>query len=207
MQRLYILDGYGYIFRAFFSLMGGKGRSSVNLSTSWGMPSGALLVYSSMLMKLYREIKPEHIAVVFDAPGRNFRKDIDETYKATRRETPEELKPQLPYFADITQAFCWPTLAIEGVEADDVIATLVARARERGWDVVVYTGDKDLMQLVGDGVQVIDSMRDVTYDTAAVEQKFGVGPDQLRDYLALVGDTSDNVPGMSGIGKVTATKL
>src|SRR5690606_29748727 len=132
MQRLYILDGYGYIFFAFFSLMGGKGRSIVNLSSSRGMPTGALLVYSSMLMKLYREIKPEHIVVVFDAPGRTFRKDIDATYKATRRETPEELKPQLPYFADITRAFCWPTLAIEGVEADDVIATLVARARQRG---------------------------------------------------------------------------
>jgi DNA polymerase-1 len=160
-----------------------------------------------MLIRLYTDVRPERIVVAFDGPGRTFRKDLDESYKATRRETPDDLKPQLPFFSQITDALCWPVVCHEGVEADDIIATMVARARARGWQVVIYSGDKDLMQLVDEHVTVIDSLRDLTYDAARVQEKFGVLPSQLRDYLAMVGDTSDNVPGMPGVGAKTAAKL
>lgn len=205
MERLHILDGYGYIFRAFYGLAG-SGRGA-RLATAAGMPTGALYVFASMLIKLHREVKPERIAVVFDYPGKSFRKELYAEYKANRKETPADLKPQMPYFRQITEAFSWPTLSVEGVEADDTIASLVTCARAREWDVVVYSGDKDLLQLVDDRVQVHDSLRDITYDRSAVEKKFGVGPDKLRDFLALCGDTSDNVPGMPGVGKKTAAKL
>ncbi|MEM9488908.1 MAG: DNA polymerase I [Myxococcota bacterium] len=207
MERLYLLDGSGYIYRAFFGIGGSERQRGERLRTTTGMPTGALYAFTQMIVRLHRDIKPERIAVVFDAPGRTFRKDIHDEYKATRREMPEDLKPQLPFFAQITESFHWPVLRVAGVEADDVIATLTARARQRGWAVTVLSGDKDLMQLVADGVEMVDPMRNITYDAAAVEKKHGVRPDQLRDYLALVGDTSDNVPGMPGIGPKTASKL
>ncbi len=207
MERLYILDGHGYIYRAYFALAGATNRRDIRLNTAAGMPTAALYVYTAMLIRLYTDVRPERIAVVFDGPGRNFRKELDENYKATRRETPDDLKPQLPFFSQVTQALCWPVVCRDGVEADDIIATLVTQARQRDWDVTIYTGDKDLMQLVDDHVTIVDSLRDLTYDAAKVEAKFGVTPAQLRDYLALVGDTSDNIPGMPGVGPKTAAKL
>ncbi len=208
MERLHILDGYGYIFRAHFGLAhGGRDRQEVRLTTRAGMPTGALYVYASMLIRLYLDVRPERIVVVFDAPGRTFRDELDGDYKATRNETPDDLKLQMPYFRPITESFSWPVLAVEGVEADDVIATLVARARARDWDVVIYAADKDLMQLVDDRVVVIDSMRQRTFDIAGVTAKFGVGPDKVADWLALVGDSSDNIPGVAGVGAKTAAKL
>ncbi len=206
MERLHILDGHGYIFRAFYGLAGPGGRG-VRLTSSKGMPTGALYVFARMLLRLHQDVKPERIAVVFDAPGPTFRDRLDQEYKATRAETPEDLVAQLPYFQPLTRAFAWPVLTIPGVEADDVIATLTTRARARDWDVVIYSGDKDLMQLVDPQVTVVDSLRQITYDISRVTEKFGVGPDQVRDWLALVGDTSDNVPGVAGIGKVSAAKL
>jgi DNA polymerase-1 len=207
MECLHILDGHGYIYRAYFALASAANRREIRLNTKSGMPTAALYVYTAMLIRLYTDIRPERIVVVFDGPGRTFRKDLDESYKATRRETPDDLKPQLPFFSQITAALCWPVVCKDGVEADDVIATTVAKARARGWDVVIYTGDKDLMQLVDDHVTVIDSLRDITYDAARVADKFAVSPAQLRDYLAMVGDTSDNIPGMPGVGAKTAAKL
>ena len=187
--------------------MGGKNRTGVRLTTQSGMPTGALYVYASMLIRLHLDVKPERIAVVFDAPGRTFRDDLDSEYKKTRTETPDDLKVQMPYFRPLTETFSWPVLSVPGVEADDVIATLTAQARAKDWDVVIYTGDKDMMQLVDDHVTVIDSMRRRTFDTAGVTEKFGVPPRLVGDWLALVGDKIDNVPGMPGVGKVTATKL
>lgn len=207
MERLYILDGSGYIFRAYYGIGGSRGRAGASLITASGMPTGALYVFTQMLVRLHRTIKPERIVVVFDAPGRTFRKELHEGYKATRRETPDDLKPQLPFFSEITRALRWPVLSVPGVEADDVIATLVTRARARGWAATIFSADKDVMQLVADDVEMIDSLRNVTYDAAGVRAKHGVDPGQLRDFLALVGDTSDNVPGMKGIGKITASKL
>lgn len=207
MERLHILDGYGYIFRAYFGMASAGRNGARRLSNAEGMPTGALYVYASMLLRLHQEERPDRVVVVFDAPGKNFRDDLDPNYKKTRRETPDDLKQQLPFFRPLTEAFCWPVVSVQGVEADDTIATIARVARERDWDVVVYSGDKDLMQLVDDRTTVIDSMRRVTYDEAKVVDKFGVRPDQLGDWLALVGDTSDNVPGMVGVGKVGATKL
>jgi DNA polymerase-1 len=208
VQRLHILDGHGYIFRAHYGLAtGGKDRQPVRLNTSKGMPTGALYVYSSMLIRLHLDVHPERIAVVFDSGRRSFRSDLDASYKANRNQAPDDLRVQLPYFRPLTEAFCWPCMAVEGVEADDVIATLVRRARERDWDVVIYSGDKDLMQLVDDHVVVIDSMRQITYDAAGVEKKFGVPPALVGDFLAMVGDSSDNIPGLSGVGPVTAARL
>ena len=207
--RLYILDAHGYVFRAHYGLLNtSKGeRQAVRLSTSEGMPTGALYVFARMLMALRNEVRPERIAVVFDAGRKSFRSEIFPEYKANRSAPPEELAMQMPYFRPLVEAFRWPVLAIEGVEADDVIATLVKRACERGWEVVVYSADKDLMQLVGDDVEVIDAMRQQRFTREAVIEKFGVAPDQVADFLALCGDTTDNIPGVAGIGKVTAAKL
>ena len=208
MERLHILDGHGYIFRAYYALMtAGKGRQGVRLTTSSGMPTGALLVYAQMLIRLFLDERPARIAVVFDAPGRSFREELDATYKQNRPETPEDLQVQLPYFRRLTEALGWPVLALPGVEADDVIATLARHARDRDYGVVIYSGDKDLMQLVSDEVVVIDSMRQITYDAARVSEKFGVPPALVGDFLALVGDSSDNIPGVAGVGAKTASRL
>ncbi len=207
-MRLYIVDGSGYVFRAYFALKQARqGGRSIELSTSYGMPTGALHVFSSMLMRLCLDEKPELATVVFDADGQTFRHQLDSEYKANRREVPEDLRPQLPWFERIATAFRLPVLRQRGVEADDVIASLVKAARAQGLEVVIYGADKDLMQLVGDGVTMVDTMRDVIYDAARVQAKFGVPPSQVRDWLALRGDSSDNIPGVAGIGEVTATKL
>ena len=207
-ERLHILDGHGYIFRAHYGLAtGGKDRAPVRLSTAAGMPTGALYVYASMLIRLHLDVRPERIAVVFDSGKPSFRSEMDADYKANRHEAPDDLRLQMPHFRPLTEAFCWPCFSVDGVEADDVIATLVARARAVGWDVVIFTGDKDLMQLVDEHVTCIEPMRGITYDVAGVEKKFGVPPRLVGEFLALVGDTSDNVPGVSGVGPVTAAKL
>jgi DNA polymerase-1 len=203
VERLHILDGHGYVFRAYFGLA----LERVHLSTKTGMPTGALYVYASMLLRLYLDENPERIVVVFDAPGKSFRADLDEQYKANRKETPDELRLQMPYFRPLTEAFSWPVVAVPGVEADDVIATMTHRARAAGLDVTIYSADKDLMQLVDEHVTVIDAMRQKSYDVDGVTKKFGVPPDKVGDWLALVGDTSDNIPGMPLVGAKKATAL
>ena len=207
-ERLHILDGHGYIFRAHYGLAtGGKDRAPVRLSTAAGMPTGALYVYASMLIRLHLDVRPDRIAVVFDSGKPSFRSEMDAEYKANRNEAPDDLRVQMPHFRPLTEAFCWPCFSVDGVEADDVIATLVTRARAVGWDVVIFTGDKDLMQLVDEHVTCVEPMRGITYDVAGVEKKFGVPPRLVGEFLSLVGDTSDNVPGVSGVGPVTAAKL
>jgi DNA polymerase-1 len=208
VERFIVVDGSGYIFRAFFALKQQRaGGRNVELSTSSGMPTGALHVFSSMLLRLYLDEKPDLCAVVFDTAQPTFRHELYKDYKANRKEPPEDLIPQFPFFEQIARAFHLPVLAVVGVEADDVIATLTRRARARGLDVVIYSGDKDLMQLVDAHVSVVDTMRDVVFDEARVKEKFGVPPALVADWLALRGDSSDNVPGVEGIGEVTATKL
>jgi DNA polymerase-1 len=184
--------------------MGGRG---IRLTTAGGMPTGALYVYASMLIRLHLDYKPQRIAVAFDAPGKTFRDEIFADYKKTRTEPPDDLKVQMPYFRPLTEAFAWPVIAIPGVEADDIIATLVRQARERDWDVTIFAADKDLMCLVDDHVTMYDSMLKRDFGVAGVTEKFGVRPDQMTDWLSLVGDTSDNIPGMPGVGKGWATKL
>ncbi|HEY4244285.1 MAG TPA: DNA polymerase I [Kofleriaceae bacterium] len=210
-ERLYIVDGHGYIFRAHYGLMNSsKGeRREVRLSTSDGMPTGALYVFARMLMRLEEDSQPKRMVVVFDHKGgkQTFRAELFAEYKATRKAPPEELQVQMKYFAQIVEGMGWPVMAVPGVEADDVIATLVREARERDWEVVVYSADKDIMQMVGDGVSMIDALHGKTYTRDEVIKKMGVPPEQVPDFLALVGDTSDNIPGLRGVGDKTAAGL
>ncbi|MBK9069972.1 MAG: DNA polymerase I [Myxococcales bacterium] len=209
MKRIYILDGHGYVFRAYFALMtGGRGdRRDVRLSRADGMPTGALYIFSRMLMRLHEEVNPAHVVVVFDAGSKSFRNDMYPEYKANRPEAPEDLEIQFPFFRRVVEAMHWPVLEVPGVEADDVIATLAVQAKAQGWAATVYSADKDLMQLVGDGIEMVDSLNNKRYEPADVEAKFGVPPAQVADYLALVGDTADNIPGMAGVGAKTAATL
>jgi DNA polymerase-1 len=209
-ERLYIVDGHGYIFRAHYGLMNvSRGeRKEVRLSTAEGMPTGALYVFSRMLMRLEEDNQPKRMAVVFDTKaGGNFRAELFPDYKAHRKEAPEELSVQMEYFPKIVEGLGWPCLAVPGVEADDVIATLVVEAKKKGWEVVIYSADKDIMQLIGDGVTMIDALHQKTYTREEVIKKMGVPPEQIPDFLALVGDTSDNIPGLRGCGDKTAATL
>ena len=198
-MTLHLIDGCGYIYRAFYAIQ--------KLKTSRGLPTNALFGFATMLRKFQAEKARELAAVVFDVGRETFRTQISKDYKANRPPVPEELLVQLPYARRIASALGLAVIEVQGVEADDVIATLTTMARARGLDVVIESADKDLFQLVGDGVVVHDSMRGKTYDTAGVAEKFGVHPAQIRDLLALLGDTSDNIPGVPGIGEKGASEL
>lgn len=198
-ETLYLIDGSSYIYRAYHATGG--------LSNSKGFPTGAVFGFTNMLMKTLKDRAPRHIAVVFDARGRTFRHEAYAEYKANRPAMPDDLGVQIPKIHEIVNAYALPLLSREGFEADDIIATLVREARQAGWDVVIVSGDKDLMQLVGDGVSMWDPQRDAMFDPEAVRAKFGVAPGQLLDLLALMGDSSDNVPGVPGVGQKTAAAL
>lgn len=195
---LLLVDGSSYLFRAFHALP--------PLTTRDGVPTGALHGVLAMIQKLVLEEQPELVGVVFDAPGKTFRDELYPAYKAHRPPMPEELKVQIEPLQQAIRALGLPLLIVEGVEADDVIATLTRQARERGLPVLISTGDKDLAQLAAPGVTLIDTMKNTRLDPAGVEAKFGVPPERIVDYLALVGDTSDNVPGVKGCGPKTAVK-
>ncbi|MBI4964143.1 MAG: DNA polymerase I [Desulfomonile tiedjei] len=198
-ETIYLIDGSSYIYRAYHATGG--------LSNSKGFPTGAVFGFTNMIMKTLKDKAPRYIAVVFDAKGPTFRHEKFPEYKANRPSMPEDLKVQIPLIHQIVEAYSLPSLSIEGFEADDVIATIANQAKEKGWDVVVVSADKDLMQLVGAGVVMWDPQRDMVYDPEAVQKKFGVPPTQLLDLLALMGDSSDNVPGVPGVGQKTATSL
>jgi DNA polymerase-1 len=197
--RLVLVDGSSYVYRAFHALP--------PLSGPTGLPTQAVYGFTTMLLKLLGEAKADYLAVVFDAARKTFRDDLYAAYKAHRPEMPDELAAQLPLIQRVVDALRIPTLRVEGVEADDVIATLLARVADEQLDAVVVTADKDLMQLVGPDVRLWDTMRDRWVDVAAVQARFGVAPQQVADVLALMGDASDNVPGVSGIGEKTAIAL
>jgi DNA polymerase-1 len=198
MTDLVLIDGSSYLYRAFHALPA--------LSNSQGEPTGALHGVLTMIRKLLRDERPAHIAVVFDAPGKTFRDEIYSEYKATRPPMPDELRSQVQPILDAVEAMGLPLLRVPGVEADDVIGTLCAQAGERGLEVLVSTGDKDLAQLVTDKVTLINTMDDTRMDRDAVKAKFDVWPEQIVDYLALVGDSSDNIPGVPKVGPKTASK-
>jgi len=197
-KPLVLVDGSSYLYRAFHALP--------PLSTATGQPTGAVLGVVNMLYKLLDEQRPEHMAVVFDAPGKTFRKDLYSEYKANRPPMPDDLRAQVAPLLEIIEAMGIPLLRVEGVEADDVIGTLARDASAGGTSALISTGDKDLAQLVDDRVTLVNTMDDTKLDAAGVEQKFGVKPTQIIDYLALVGDTSDNIPGVPGVGPKTAAK-
>ena len=198
MTDLVLIDGSSYLYRAFHALPA--------LTNSQGEPTGALHGVLTMILKLLREEQPAHVAVVFDAPGKTFRDEMYAEYKATRPPMPDDLRSQVQPILDAVAAMGLPLLRVEGVEADDVIGTLCAQAEDKGINVLVSTGDKDLAQLVTDKTTLINTMTDVRLDRDAVKARFDVYPEQIVDYLALVGDSSDNIPGVPKVGAKTAAK-
>lgn len=195
----YLIDGSGYIFRAFYAIQ--------RLSTKSGFPTNALFGFLRMILKTVSQANSSKVAIVFDAGRKTFRNDLYPEYKANRTECPPELVEQMPYFRELSRALGLPVLECPGYEADDIIATLTSKLVAEDKPVVIVSGDKDLMQLVSDSVTIWDTMKDQRYGIAEVTEKFGVGPDKVVDILALTGDSSDNVPGVDGVGPKTATQL
>jgi DNA polymerase I len=203
-DHLFLIDGSGYIFRAYHALPPLTRKSD-------GLPVGAVHGFCNMLYKLIEDTKdefePTHLAVIFDASGKTFRNEIYGEYKAHRPPAPEDLVPQFGLIRDAVRAFSVPSIEMMGYEADDLIATYAAQARDAGARVTIVSSDKDLMQMVGDGVDMLDTMKYRSIGPAEVEEKFGVGPDRVVDVQALMGDSADNVPGVPGIGPKAAGVL
>lgn len=197
-QKLVLVDGSSYLFRAFHALP--------YLTNSKGDPTGAITGVINMLRKLPDQHATKHVCVVFDAKGKNFRHDIYPEYKANRKKMADELRVQIEPLHKIIKAMGFPLISIPDVEADDVIGTLSTHASNEGWEVVISTGDKDMAQLVNQNVTLIDTMKNKVTDEAMVQERFGVTPDQIIDYLALMGDASDNIPGVPKVGPKTASK-
>ena len=198
-RHLFLIDGSGFLFRAFHALP--------PLTRGDGMPINAVLGFATMLMKLMNETDADHIVVIFDASRASFRNQMFEGYKANRSEPPSELIPQFKLVREAARAFNVPVVEMEGYEADDIIATYACAAVAEGDEVTIVSSDKDLMQLVGDGIRMLDPMKNRVIGPEEVKEKFGVGPDKVIDVQALVGDSVDNVPGVPGIGVKTAAEL
>jgi len=199
MPSLWLVDGSHAIFRAYHALP--------HLSTRQGVPTNAVYGFTTMVLKAIREGSPTHFAVAFDEEAKAARAEIYTEYKATRGPPPDDLKPQFPLVRRVLEALRIPAIGFPGYEADDVIATLTRRARALGWEVVIVTGDKDLMQMVDGSVRSYDSMYEKWYGPKEVEEKWGVPPAQVADLLALTGDKIDNIPGVPGVGEKTAAQL
>ena len=198
--RVILVDGSSLLFRAYFALPG-------NLATSSGLHTNAIYGFALMFRKMFAGKTPELGVVVFDAPGRTFRDDLYAEYKAQRPRMPSDLREQLAWIDRLVAAHNFPIVRVPGVEADDVIGTLTRLALEAGKEVHIVAADKDFAQLIGPDVRMIDTIRDITYDPELVRKKWGVPPEQFIDYLALVGDKIDNVPGVAGIGAKGAAGL
>lgn len=198
-KHLYLVDGSGYIFRAFFALP--------PMNRADGTPTNAVFGVTSMLLNLIEQTDADYVAVIFDAKRQNFRNDIYPDYKGHRPDAPEELVPQFPLIHEAVDALNLPCLQMEGFEADDLIATYAEQAKKLGAEVTVVSSDKDLMQLVDDRVSMWDPMKNIAIKHDQVVEKFGVGPDRVVDVQALAGDSTDNVPGVPGIGIKTAAQL
>ena len=203
-HHLELIDGSAYIFRAYHALPPLTRKSD-------GLPVGAISGFCNMVFKMVEDQKgadaPTHVAVIFDHKGKTFRSEIYPEYKAQRPPPPEDLGPQFDLMRDATRAFNLPCIEIEGYEADDIIATLAEQARDAGGRVTIISSDKDLMQLVGGGVEMVDPMKNRRIGPEEVEEKFGVGPDKVIDVQSLSGDSVDNIPGAPGIGIKTAALL
>ncbi|MFN3287672.1 MAG: 5'-3' exonuclease H3TH domain-containing protein, partial [Sphingomonadaceae bacterium] len=203
--HLTLVDGSGFIFRAYHKLP--------PLTNPAGVPVGAVYGFTTMLWKLVRDAQakageePEYLAVVLDAGSQTFRNELYDQYKANRPPPPEDLVPQFPLIRESVKAFSLPCFELEGFEADDIIAAYVAAARAQGMRVTIVSSDKDLMQLVGEGVELYDTMGEKRIGPAEVEAKFGVPPAKVGEVLALMGDSSDNVPGVPGVGPKFAADL
>src|SRR6202045_2482733 len=203
-DHVFLVDGSGYIFRAYHALPPLTRKSD-------GLQLNAVLGFCNMLWKLLRDMKPEdrptHLAVVFDKSEKTFRTEMYPDYKAHRPDPPDDLRPQFKFIREAVHAFDLPCLEQDGFEADDLIATYVREASEAGATSTIVSSDKDLMQLVADGVIMFDTMKDKKIGRAEVIEKFGVPPEKVIDVQALIGDSTDNVPGVPGIGVKTAAQL
>ncbi len=199
LPTLYIIDGSAYIYRAFYAVR--------PLSTSKGLPTNALYGFTQMIMRLLKEENPTHLAIVFDTKEPTERDEIFPEYKANRKEPPDDLIPQFPYFQKITEALQIPTIIKPGIEADDVIGTMAHAHEAAGGKVVIVTGDKDFMQMVSKHVTLLDTMKEKRSSFDEVKEKFGVAPAEVVEVMGLMGDTADNIPGVKGVGPKTAIKL
>jgi DNA polymerase I len=197
-HRLLLVDGSSYLYRAFHGMP--------DLRNAAGEPTGAVYGMVNMMRRARAEIQADHLACVFDAKGKTFRDEMYPEYKANRSSMPEDLVAQIEPIHELVKALGWPVLVVSGVEADDVIGTLARQATEAGWDTIISTGDKDLAQLVNPSVSLINTMTDERLDVDGVTQKFGVPPERIVDYLTIVGDAVDNVPGVPKAGPKTANK-
>ena len=199
-KTLYLVDGSAYLYRAHFV------PALQRLKNHKGEPTGMIYGVINMINRMIKEYDPKYMAVVFDAPGKTFRHDMYDQYKATRPPMPDDLRNQIQPTKYIIKALGVPLLEIKGVEADDVMGTLGVMASQAGFKTVISSGDKDMAQLVNDDVMLIDTMRKTSMNIDGVKEKFGVRPDQIIDYLTLIGDTSDNIPGVNKVGPKTAVK-
>ncbi len=198
-NTLYLIDGSSYLYRAYFAIK--------RLSSPSGFPTNAIYGFTQMLLKLVKDHQPQHLAVVFDVGRVTFRTELYSAYKANREEMPADLRQQVGPIRDLVRAFNIPVVELAGYEADDLIGTLAARWEAKGGTVVVVTGDKDLMQIVTERTTLLDTMKNTSSAIPQVQERFGVGPDGVIDILGLAGDSSDNIPGVPGIGEKTAIKL
>ena len=205
-KRFFILDGYALLFRAHFALIRNP------LITSYGLHTSALFGFVNQLLKIMKDENPDYFACAFDSKGKTFRHDMYEDYKANRPPMPEELQIQLPHLWEILEAMNIPVLKKQGVEADDIIGTLAVNAQKKGFDTYIVSGDKDFMQLINDNIYLYapgtkKTPNPIIYDSEKVQDKWGVPPNKIIDLLGLMGDSSDNVPGVAGVGQKTAVKL
>ncbi|HEY3199891.1 MAG TPA: 5'-3' exonuclease H3TH domain-containing protein, partial [Actinomycetes bacterium] len=203
-KRLLLLDGHSLAYRAFFAL------PVENFSTTTGQPTNAVYGFTAMLINALRDEQPTHIAVAFDVSRKTFRAERYAEYKAKRTDTPVDFRGQVELIGEVLDALRIRKLALEGYEADDLIATLSTEAEAAGYEVLIVTGDRDAFQLVSDSVTVLYARRGVSdlarMTPVAVEEKYGLTPHQYPDFAALRGDPSDNLPGIPGVGEKTATK-
>ena len=199
MPPFVLVDGSYFLFRAFHALP--------QLTTSTGLHTNAIRGAISAIQKLMRRIQPTHMAVIFDTPEPTFRHELSPLYKGDRPSMPSELSQQIPYLHALIRALGIPLYSLPGAEADDIIGTLAKRAEAAGHQVLISTGDKDMAQLVTDKVTLEDSFKDKPMDIQGVFEKFGVWPHQIIDYLTLMGDASDGIMGVPGVGAKTAAKL
>ncbi len=197
-KLLLLVDGSSYLYRAYHALP--------DLRNAEGEPTGAIYGFLNMLHRLQKDYPTAYVACIFDAKGKTFRNELYQEYKANRTAMPDDLVKQTAPIHELVRMLGWPVLSVEGIEADDVIGTLVAIASQEGFNTVVSTGDKDISQLVNDRVTLVNTMNNEIMDTEGVIKKFGVPPDRIIDYLSLIGDTSDNIPGVSKVGPKTAVK-
>ncbi|MGJ3260472.1 MAG: DNA polymerase I [Rhodospirillales bacterium] len=203
-EHLFLVDGSGFIFRAYFA---GMSSRRTQMTRSDGTPTNAAYIYTRMLLKLIEDTEADYVAVIFDKARKTFRNDIYPDYKAHRPDPPEDLIPQFALVREATEAMNVPAVQMENYEADDLIATYATEAAEQGMDVTIVSSDKDLMQLVSDRITLWDGMKDKSIGADDVVEKFGVGPDKVIEVQALAGDSTDNVPGVQGIGIKTAAEL